>query len=108
MLKEYFCYIELVMPSYNPKHKKARDSVPLKMGIKKNTELCIVGSCGKNATHHVALTNVSAYAQKLKWDIEKQKRARRASLCKNHYREYKKLQKKEEKYQRMRDYGPPK
>lgn len=96
------------MPSYNPKHKKKRDPPPVKMGKKQKAEKCIVGSCGKSATHHVAFSNVSEYAKKLNWSVEKNKRTRRAALCKNHYREYKKLKKKDEKYQRMRDYGPPK
>lgn len=100
--------MKLEMPSYNPKHKKSQSTSPEKMGIKRKAETCLVGACGKAAEHHVAFANVSEYAQKLNWTIDRDKKTRRAALCKKHYREFKKLKKKDEKYQRMRDYGPPK
>ena len=95
------------MPSSNPKHRKKMSSTK-GMGVKGPSQACFVGTCSKEASNHVAQSNIDAYQKQLKWTLDLPKKTKRIALCKKHYKEYKKLKKKEEKYTQFRDFGPKK
>ena len=63
-----------------------------------------MGGCGKEGKYHIAKTNVTKYAEKLNWPVDPKLKARRIALCKAHYRDYKKLNKEDTKYEKLRDY----
>ncbi len=93
------------MPSSNPKHKKKMTSVQ-DMGIKKVKISCSVTSCSSEGAHKLAASNLEGYLSKLNWTLNiDKKKSKRASLCKKHYKEYKKLKNKDEKYTKFRDFG---
>ena len=104
-IKNYFTLV-VSMPSQNPKHQKKREKTPEKISKKKRTDRCFLKDCSKPAKNHVAMSNISKYSDKLKWPIDKKSKVRRVALCKDHYKEYRKYQKKDEKYTRMRDFNP--
>ena len=93
------------MPSQNPKHNK-KVTATKEMGLKKKSSSCIISGCTSESSHNLAASNLEGYLTKLKWtlDIDKTK-TKRASLCKKHYKEYKKLKNVDEKYTRIRDIG---
>ena len=95
------------MPSSNPKHRK-KISQTKGMGRKGPSQNCFVGGCSKEASNHVAKSNIDTYQKQLKWTLDLPKKTKRIALCKNHHKEYKKLKKKDEKQTQYRDFGPKK
>ncbi|MHA1612445.1 MAG: hypothetical protein ACTSYU_10375 [Promethearchaeota archaeon] len=94
------------MPKMNPKHRKTSNPPP-QMGVKKRSEICSLMNCSSAVKQHIAKTNYEKYSDQLKWELKKSARkAKKIGLCKEHYKGYKKLQKKEEKYKQYRDFGP--
>jgi hypothetical protein len=85
------------MPKANPKHNK-RKTLDSDMGVKKGVDRCNVENCSVTASNHLAFSNLEGYLKELKWTVVRGKRKTRAALCKKHYKEYKKLKGKEEKY----------
>ncbi|WP_457556649.1 hypothetical protein [Candidatus Harpocratesius sp.] len=93
------------MPKQNPKHRKPITDLP-KMGIKKSTGTCGVDKCSNQIKQHVAKANIDKYSSQLKWELKGSvKKTRKIGLCKEHYKQYRKIQKKEEKFTRPRDFG---
>jgi hypothetical protein len=99
------------MPSSNPKHRK-KISTSTKMGVKKTKEKCSVSDCTIEGTHHLAAANLEGYLTKLNWTLKKDgAKSKRIALCKKHYKLYKKLKNKDEKYSQYKNFGakrPPK
>ncbi len=94
------------MPSSNPKHRK-KVTQSKDMGLKKAQDTCSVSGCSLEGSHHLAASNLEGYMTKLKWTLSTdKKKSKRAALCKKHYKQYKKLKNKDEKYTKFRDFGP--
>lgn len=93
------------MPSSNPKHQKKK-STTKEMGVSRGTESCSISGCTQEGAHHVSTINLEGYMDKLKWSLNiDKKKTKRATLCKKHYKEYKKLKNKDEKFSNFRDFG---
>ncbi|MHA1775768.1 MAG: hypothetical protein ACTSWC_03275 [Promethearchaeota archaeon] len=96
------------MPKVNPKHRKLRAET-INMGVKKSTGTCGIEKCSQPVKQHVAKANIDKYATQLKWSIkESSKKPRKIGLCKEHYKQFHKLQKKDEKYTRPRMFDSEK
>ena len=90
----------------NPKHRKTSSPLP-QMGTKKRSEICSLKNCSSAAKQHIAKINYEKFSEQLKWELKTSARkTKKIGLCKDHYKVYKKLQKKEEKYTQYRDFGP--
>lgn len=86
------------MPKANPKHRKTRTET-VNMGIKKSLGTCGIEKCTQPVKQHVSKANIEKYSSQLSWTLkESEKKARKIGLCKEHYKKYHKLQRKEEKY----------
>ncbi len=95
------------MPKANPKHQK-RNVSTTPMGTSKAAKKCSVKTCSTDASHNLASSNIEGYTSQLGWSIDIEKKVRRIALCKKHYKQYKKLKNKDEKYTRFKDFGPSK
>ena len=98
------------MPKANPKHRKTA-SPTQKMGVSTRSRKCDVDGCSLDGAHRLAYENLSEFFTKLKWSVAKPQKSRmKVSLCKKHYKEYHKLDKKDNKWEKMRDHstGPKK
>jgi hypothetical protein len=98
------------MPKFNPKHmKKATQEKP--MGVKRELDKCMVKGCTEQAEHHIAASNLDNYMGELKWELTvstDQKKTPRGGLCKKHYKDYKKLVDKDEKYTKIKTFDSQK
>lgn len=92
------------MPKFNPKHKKTNSPEP-KMGVKRESQICDLNNCSSKVKQHIAKTNYEKYAQELKWELKtRASKSRKIGLCKDHYKDYKKYQKKDDKLTKYRDF----
>ncbi len=69
------------------------------MSISTKDKKCAVEGCENQAVRSISLIQIGNYL-----NLKPQGKARRAYLCKEHYREYKKKSKKEKKTEKLR-YG---
>ncbi|MHA1601648.1 MAG: hypothetical protein ACTSVL_07940 [Promethearchaeota archaeon] len=95
------------MGSGNPKHKK-KITQTKPMGVRQASAKCCVANCSVDGSHGLALSNVEEYSSKLNWTLDLKKKSKRVYLCKKHYKEYKKLKNKDEKYTKFKDFGSSK
>ena len=94
-------------PKWNKKHAK-RHYGDKKIGkTGEESTRCSVKGCNKKKKRTLSRNSVSKVVTKLDWTLDTDKKARKVSLCKNHYKDYSKVKKKEDKYKKMRDYGQP-
>ncbi len=92
-------------PKWNKKHAK-RHYGDRKIGVsQQESGTCSVSGCSKKKKRTLSINSVSKVVSKLGWSLDTDKKARKVSLCKNHYKDYSKAKKKEDKYKKMRDYG---
>ena len=100
------------MPKQNPKWNKKRiqHQYDKKIGVQsEESAKCQVEGCGKRKKRVVSMNELTDHLKKLNWTLATDKKARKVSLCKDHYKEFSKYTKKDEesKYKKMRDYGSP-
>lgn len=93
------------MGGHNPKHNKKPDqSKP--MGLKHEVAKCSIENCNEESAHSLSIQQIEEYSSKLnfkfKTDPEKTKRI---GLCKQHFKDYKKVKDKDEKLLRVKEFG---
>jgi hypothetical protein len=94
------------MPSQNPKHnKKPEQTQP--MGIRHESLKCNVQDCSEMGAHSLTYSNLEGYTSKLgfKFNVDTAK-VKKIELCKKHFKMYKKLKDKDERYTKFKDFGP--